>query len=320
MKLCKHKEGTDTSCILQNVEYTIGGKIMALFEGSGVAIVTPFHDDYSVNFKKLHELVNWHIENGTDSIIICGTTGEASTLDDAEHLECIRVAVEATKKRVPVIAGTGSNDTRHGINLSKEAQKLGVDGLLQVTPYYNKTSQKGLVAHFKAIASSVDIPIMLYSVPSRTTMRFSTDTLVTLSKVENIVAIKEASGDVSHIIEYMNATEGRLDLYSGNDDQIVTLLGLGGKGVISVVANILPKETHDIVALYMEGKKEESLHLQMKMLPLIQSLFTEANPIPVKAAMNLMHKNVGSLRLPLIDITEPNLEKVRREMTAYGMI
>ncbi|MBC7961153.1 MAG: 4-hydroxy-tetrahydrodipicolinate synthase, partial [Vallitaleaceae bacterium] len=217
---------------------------MAIFTGSGVAIVTPFNEDLSVNFNQLAKLIDFQINNKTDCIVICGTTGEASTLSDEEQLECIKVAVEHTNKRVPVIAGTGSNDTNHGIELSKKAAALGVDGLLQVTPYYNKTTQKGLVEHFSAIASSVDLPIMLYNVPSRTGMNITPQTAAILSKIENIVAIKEASGNIAQIVELVKLCEGRLDLYSGNDDHIVPLLSLGGLGVVSVVANILPRETH----------------------------------------------------------------------------
>lgn len=292
---------------------------MALFTGSGVAIVTPMTETGEVNFDKLAELTNWHIENGTDSIIICGTTGEASTLNDTEHLSCIETAVQATKKRVPVIAGTGSNDTRHGINLSKEAARVGADGLLQVTPYYNKTSQKGLIAHFGAIANSVDIPIMLYNVPSRTGMNIAPDTVAKLHQIENVVALKEASGNISHVMEVMERTQGDIDLYSGNDDQIVPLLSLGGKGVVSVVANILPKETHDIVDLYLNGKGKESIALQLRMLNLINNLFTETNPIPIKEAMNMMGMNVGPCRLPLIPMDETKAAVLRQAMIDYGI-
>lgn len=278
---------------------------MAIFTGSGVAIVTPFNQDDTVNYTKLRELINWQIENGTDSIVICGTTGESSTLDDQEHLECIRVAVEETKKRVPVIAGTGSNDTHHGIKLSQAAERLGADGLLQVSPYYNKTTQKGLIQHFGAIANSVSIPIMLYNVPSRTGMNIAPKTVAELIKIENIVAMKEASGDITQICELMHMTQGDLDLYSGNDDHIIPLLSVGGIGVVSVLANIMPKETHDIVALYLNGQHKEALVLQLKLNNLIKNLFIETNPIPVKEAMNMMGLNVGHCRLPLCDM-EPN--------------
>lgn len=287
---------------------------MAIFTGSGVAVVTPFNDDLSINYDKLRSIIDWQIEEGTDSIVICGTTGEASTMNDDEHLECVKIAVEVTNKRVPVIAGTGSNDTRHGILLSQRAQKLGADGLLQVTPYYNKTTQRGLVAHFGAIASSVDIPIMLYNVPSRTGMQIAPQTILELSKIENIVALKEASGDIGHIVATMALTQGDIDLYSGNDDQIIPLLSLGGKGVVSVIANMLPKETHDIVALYMAGKHDESLALQLKLHNLIQNLFTETNPIPIKEAMNLMGLEVGPCRLPLYDMDPANIAKLKAAM------
>lgn len=292
---------------------------MAIFTGSGVAVVTPFNEDRSVNYDKLREIINWQIEEGTDSIVICGTTGEASTMNDDEHLECVRTAVEATNKRVPVIAGTGSNDTHHGILLSQRAEKLGADGLLQVTPYYNKTTQRGLVAHFGAIANSVDIPLMLYNVPSRTGMKIAPQTVLELSKIENVVALKEASGDIGHIVETMALTQGDIDLYSGNDDQIVPLLSLGGKGVVSVIANMLPKETHDIVALYMAGKHEESLALQLKLHKLIQSLFTETNPIPIKEAMNIMGLEVGPCRLPLYDMDPSNIDRLKAAMTELSV-
>ncbi len=272
---------------------------MSLFTGSGVAIITPFHDSGKIHYEKLQELIDWHVACGTDAIVICGTTGEASTLNDEEHLACIKAAVDATNGRLPVIAGTGSNDTAHGIALSKEAERMGVDGLLQVTPYYNKTTQRGLVAHFGAIANAVNIPIMLYNVPSRTGMCIEPTTAFELSKLDTVVAIKEASGDMSKILQMMTLTQGDLDLYSGNDDQIVPILSLGGKGVVSVVANILPTETHDIVAQYLNGNTLDSLKLQMKLNELTHNLFTETNPIPIKEAMNLLGKQVGPCRLPL---------------------
>lgn len=295
---------------------------MSIFTGSGVAIVTPFNDDLSINFDQLRKLIDFQIDNETDCIVICGTTGEASTLTDSEQLECVRVAVEQTNKRVPVIAGAGSNDTQHGIELSKKAAALGVDGLLLVTPYYNKTTQKGLIEHYSAIAASVDIPIVLYNVPSRTGLNISPKTAAALSHIENIVAIKEASGNISQIIETVNRCEGRLDLYSGNDDQIVPLLSLGALGVISVIANILPKETHDIVDLYFKGKHKESLELQLKMLNLIKAVFCEVNPIPIKAALSLMGPkfNSGIGRKPLTTMEPENLELLKTEMKNYGML
>ncbi|QUH28196.1 4-hydroxy-tetrahydrodipicolinate synthase [Vallitalea guaymasensis] len=292
---------------------------MSIFTGSGVAIVTPFNDDMSVNFEGLEKLIDFQIENKTDCIVICGTTGESSTLNDEEHLECIKVAIDRTNKRVPVIAGTGSNDTKHGIELSKRAEKLGADGLLQVTPYYNKTTQKGLIRHFSSIANSVDIPVVLYNVPSRTGLNIDVDTAVELSKVDNIVAIKEASGNIGHITELVARCEGNLDLYSGNDDQIVPLLSLGGKGVISVVANILPKETHDIVAKFLTGDVKGSLDLQLKLHELIKSLFCEVNPIPVKAAMNYLGLPSGPCRLPLTDMEPANRLRVENAIKKLGI-
>ncbi len=292
---------------------------MTLFTGSGVAIVTPFNEDYSVNFDKLHKLIDWQISEGTDAIIICGTTGEASTMNDEEHLACIRAAVEVTNKRVPVIAGTGSNDTQHGIYLSKEAERLGADGLLQVTPYYNKTTQRGLVAHFGAIANSVNIPIMLYNVPSRTGMNIEASTLKELTQFENIVALKEASGDIGHVMNVVAELEGKLDLYSGNDDQILPLLSLGGKGVVSVVANILPKQTHDIVEHYLNCRLEESLHTQLSLHSIITNLFSETNPIPVKEAMNMMGMEVGPCRLPLYEMAPSNKALLKQALLDYGI-
>ncbi|MCT4597828.1 MAG: 4-hydroxy-tetrahydrodipicolinate synthase [Vallitalea sp.] len=292
---------------------------MSIFTGSGVAIITPFNDDMSVNYEGLEKLIDFQIANNTDCIVICGTTGEASTMNDEEHLECIKVAVDRTNKRVPVIAGTGSNDTAHGIELSKKAEQLGADGLLQVTPYYNKTTQKGLVKHFTSIANSVDIPIMLYNVPSRTGLNINADTAATLSKVDNIVAIKEASGNIAHITDLVYKCEGRLDLYSGNDDQIVPLLSLGGKGVVSVVANILPQETHDLVIKYLNGDTKGSLDIQLKMHELINALFCEVNPMPVKTAMNILGLPSGPCRLPLTDMEPHNIKRLSTAMSNYGI-
>lgn len=292
---------------------------MSIFTGSGVAIVTPFNSDMSVNFGELERLIDFQINNGTDCIVICGTTGEASTLSDDEHLECIRVAVEKTNKRVPVIAGTGSNDTAHGIELSKKAANLGADGLLQVTPYYNKATQKGIIKHFTSIANSVDIPIMLYNVPSRTGLNIASDTAAELSKVDNIVAMKEASGDIAHVLDLVHKCEGRLDVYSGNDDQIVPILSLGGKGVVSVIANILPRETHDVVEKYLNGDVQGSLNMQLKLHELTKALFCEVNPIPVKAALNLMGYNVGIGRSPLTVMEDDHLQLLKTAMKNFGM-
>ena len=294
---------------------------MSLFTGSGTAIVTPFQANGEVNYSKLEEMIDWQIKNKTDAIIVCGTTGEAAAMNDAEHLDCIRAAVSAAAGRVPVIAGTGSNDTAHGVKLSKEAQKLKADALLQVTPYYNKTTQKGLVAHFTAIAQAVDIPIILYNVPSRTGMSIAPATARELAlSCRNIVAVKEASGDISHAAELAYQTDGLLDLYSGNDDQILPLMSLGAKGVVSVASNIMPAEIHDMVMLYLEKTTEEACRLQLKLLPLIHLLFCETNPIPIKAAMNLMGMEAGPLRLPLIEMSEANQVKLAAAMKELGLI
>lgn len=294
---------------------------MAIFTGAGVAIITPFYENGEVNYNKLGELIDFQIENGTDSIIICGTTGESSTLSHEEHLECIRYAVEKTAKRVPVVAGTGSNSTETAVYLSKEAEKYGADGLLVVTPYYNKATQKGLIAHFTAVADSVKIPLILYNVPGRTGCNILPETAVQLAKnVKNIVAIKEASGNISQVVKLAQLAEGCLDIYSGNDDQIVPILSLGGKGVISVLSNIAPRQTHDIVAKYMEGKPAESLELQLKLLPLIDQLFCEVNPIPVKKAVSLMGFEAGPVRMPLTEMEEEHAQKLEEEMKNLGLL
>lgn len=294
---------------------------MAVFKGSGVAIVTPFAADGSVNYDKLEELVNYHCDNGTDSIIICGTTGESATLSEEEHLECIKKTIEFAKGRIPVVAGTGSNSTQTAIELSKEADACGADGLLIVTPYYNKATQQGLISHYKAIAKEVKAPIILYSVASRTGCNIEPATVATLVKeVDNIVGVKEASGNISQVAKIMQMTDGNIDLYSGNDDQIVPLLSLGGIGVISVLANVAPRDTHDIVAKYLAGNIEESRRLQLRALPLVEKLFCEVNPIPVKKALNLMGMDVGGLRMPLTELSEANTEKLANVMRAYGLI
>ncbi|MCI6465811.1 MAG: 4-hydroxy-tetrahydrodipicolinate synthase [Faecalicatena sp.] len=293
---------------------------MSIFKGAGVAIITPFHEDGSINYDKLDELIDYHCENGTDSIIICGTTGESSTLTEEEHMECIKFTIERTKKRIPVIAGTGSNCTRTAIEMSKDAANAGADGLLLVTPYYNKATQAGLVAHYKAIAAEAKAPIILYSVKSRTGMNIEPATVAQLvSEVENIVAVKEASGDISQVAKIMQMTDGNVDLYSGNDDQIVPLLSLGGKGVISVLSNIAPRETHDICEKFFAGDLEGSRALQLKALPLIQQLFCEVNPIPVKKAANLMGMQVGGVRMPLTEMTEANAANLAKAMADFGL-
>ncbi|HOV40898.1 MAG TPA: 4-hydroxy-tetrahydrodipicolinate synthase [Oscillospiraceae bacterium] len=291
-----------------------------VFTGAGVAIVTPMNTDGSVNYAKLRELIDFQIENSTDAIIICGTTGESSTLTDSEHVECIRIAVEQTRKRVPVIAGTGSNDTRYAIELSKEAQGLGADALLVVSPYYNKTSQRGLVAHFTAIADSVSIPIILYNIPPRTNVNIAIDTFVELSKHKNIVAVKEAGGSISYVAEIIAACGENLDVYSGNDDQIVPIMSLGGKGVISVLSNIMPKETHIMTKLCLENNFHEAAKMQIELLKLINNLFIDVNPIPVKEAMNLMGMNVGECRLPLIRMEQKKIDALAESMKKAGLI
>ena len=294
---------------------------MAIFTGAGVALITPMNDDGSVNYEKLRELLEFHVANKTDAIIICGTTGEASTLSDEEHLECIRFACEVINKRIPVIAGTGSNCTQSAIELSKEAEKSGVDGLLLVTPYYNKATQNGLKAHYKAIAKEVNVPIILYNVPSRTGTRLAPQTVVDLChEVPNIVGVKDATGDISEVAELMCLAKGTVDVYSGNDDQIVPVLSLGGKGVISVLSNILPKETHDMVASYLEGDVAKSCEMQLKYFDLVKALFCEVNPIPVKKALNLMGMEVGSLRLPLTEMEDANAKRLEEEMRKAGVI
>lgn len=293
---------------------------MAVFKGAGVAIVTPFTENNEVNYEKLGELIEYHIAEGTDSIVICGTTGEASTLTHEEHLECIRYTVEKVGKRVPVIAGTGSNSTDTAIFLSQGAVKYGADALLVVTPYYNKATQKGLIAHFTTVANSVTVPIILYNVPSRTGCNILPQTVATLVKnVDNIVGIKEASGNIAQVAEIMQLTNGNIDLYSGCDEMVVPILSLGGIGVISVLSNVAPKETHDMVAKYLEGDVAGSRDIQLKLLPLINALFCEVNPIPVKKAVNLLGFEVGTLRMPLTEIEPSNADRLSKEMNAVGI-
>lgn len=294
---------------------------MAIFKGAGVAIVTPMNEDLSVNYDKLGEIIEEQIAGGTDAIIICGTTGESSTLTHGEHLRAIKYTIDKVAKRVPVIAGTGSNATDTAIMLSTEAEKYGADGLLLVSPYYNKATQNGLIAHFTAIANSVKIPILLYNVPSRTGCNILPETVVKLCKeVDNIVGIKEASGNISQITKLMSLADGCVDLYSGNDDQIVPLLSLGGLGVISVLSNVAPKETHDIVEKFMNGDVAGSRELQLKAIPLVDALFCEVNPIPVKAAMNLQGKNVGLPRLPLTEMEPQNQERMKKALADFGVL
>jgi 4-hydroxy-tetrahydrodipicolinate synthase len=292
---------------------------MSIFRGSGVAIITPFTESDEIDFIKLGELIEWHITEKTDAIIICGTTGEASTMSEYEKKEAIKFTVHRVNGRIPVIAGTGSNNTKATIELSRWAETIGVDGLLLITPYYNKTTQRGCIEHFKAIASVVKIPIIIYNVPSRTGLNILPATLKELSDITNIVAIKEASSDISQIALIAHLCKDKLDIYSGNDDQIVPILALGGVGVISVVANILPKDTHDLCEKFENGDLYGALQIQLKMLTLINTLFIETNPIPVKTAMNLMGMKVGNLRLPLVDMSPKNLDTLKAEMINYGI-
>ncbi|NLK36495.1 MAG: 4-hydroxy-tetrahydrodipicolinate synthase [Epulopiscium sp.] len=293
---------------------------MSLFQGAGVAIVTPMNNNGEVNFPKLKELIEFQLANDTDAIIICGTTGEASTLTDEEQIECVRYTAEVVAKRVPVIAGAGSNDTRHAIELAKGCQNAGADAVLLVTPYYNKTTQKGLIQHYTAIANSIDIPIILYNVPSRTGLNIAPQTCYELSKVKNIIGIKEASGNFSNIVEIAALCGPDFDIYSGNDDQIVPVLALGGKGVISVLSNVAPKDTHDMVMKFLAGDIKGAAALQCKAVELINALFCEVNPIPVKTALNLMGFEVGPCKAPLCDMEPKNLETLKTALKNYGLI
>lgn len=294
---------------------------MPIFKGSGVAIVTPFTQDDKVNFEELGKMIDFQIAGGTDAIIICGTTGESSTLTHEEHDACIKFAVEHTAGRVPVIAGTGSNSTAEAIRLSTHAQNNGADALLLVTPYYNKATQKGLIQHYTAIANSVDLPIILYNVPSRTGVNILPQTAVTLAKnVKNIVAVKEASGNISQVAELAALADGCIDIYSGNDDQVVPLLSLGGVGVISVLSNVMPKLTHDMVMSYLNGDVKLSRQLQLSVMNLNKALFCEVNPIPVKEALNMMGWNAGAVRSPLCEMEPQHKELLRKELAAMKLI
>ena len=293
---------------------------MAIFKGAGVAIVTPMYEDGSVNYDKLAELLEEQIAGGTDAIIICGTTGESATMSEAEHSKVIKFAIDKVAKRIPVIAGTGSNCTQTAIELSRQAEADGADALLLVTPYYNKATQKGLIAHYTAIANSVSLPIIMYNVPSRTGCNILPETAAYLAKhVDNIVAIKEASGNISQVAKIKALAGDSLDVYSGNDDQVIPLLSLGGIGVISVLSNVAPKQTHDMVMEYLEGDREKALKIQLDALPLIDALFCEVNPIPVKAALNLMGKEVGPLRAPLTTMEEAHQQTLAQAMKDFGI-
>ena len=291
-----------------------------VFTGSGVAIITPFTNDGKIDFESLKKMLDYHVENSTDAIIICGTTGEAACMSHDEHVAAIKFTVEHIKGRIPVIAGTGSNDTPHAIKLSKFAENAGADAILSVTPYYNKATQEGLIRHFTAIADSVSIPVILYNVPSRTGCNILPETAKELSKVKNIVGIKEASGNLSQVAKLASICDDDFAIYSGNDDQILPILSLGGIGVISVVANVAPQQTHDMVMKFLDGDIAEAKKLQLDMIELCDALFCEVNPIPVKAAMKLMGWNTGSLRLPLTEISEKGMAQLKDAMTNYGLL
>lgn len=293
---------------------------MAIFKGAGVAIVTPMKENYEVNYEKLEELIDFQIDNGTDCIIITGTTGESSTLSMEEHREVIKAAVRFAKHRIPVVAGTGSNCTKTAIQLTQEAKEAGVDGALIVTPYYNKATQQGLIAHYSQIAQAVDLPIILYNVPGRTGLNILPETVAELVKTQkNIVGLKEATGNLAQASKTMNLTDGKLDLYSGEDGIVVPLLAIGAIGVISVWSNIAPQKVHDMCASFFAGDIEEARRLQFEALPLIEALFSEVNPIPVKKALNLMGMNAGGLRAPLGEMSEANAKKLAEVMRAYGI-
>ncbi|QAT41097.1 4-hydroxy-tetrahydrodipicolinate synthase [Clostridium sp. JN-9] len=293
---------------------------MSIFKGSGVAIVTPFNEN-GVNFDKLKELIEFQIKNGTDAVIICGTTGEASTMTEQERKDTIKFTIDTVNKRIPVIAGTGSNSTAAAVSFSKWAESAGADAVLVITPYYNKTTQKGLVQHFKAVADSISLPIIIYNVPSRTGLNILPETLLKLvNTCKNIAAVKEASGNISQIAQIKALCGDKLDIYSGNDDQIIPILALGGIGVISVLANIIPSQVHNICDLYLKGHTKEALQIQLDTLALTNALFIETNPIPVKTAMNLMGMEVGNLRLPLCEMTEKGLTVLKTELKNYKLI
>jgi len=291
-----------------------------VFTGACAAIVTPMNEDFSINYEKLGELIDWQIESGIDAILICGTTGESTTMTDNEHVECIRYAVRKTARRVPLVAGAGSNDTAYAVWLSKESKAAGADALLHVTPYYNKTSQRGLIRHFTTIADTTDLPVILYNVPSRTGLNIQPQTYLELSRHPNIVATKEAGGNISEIAKTISLCGENLAFYSGNDDQVVPIMSLGGLGVISVLANIAPKHAHDLCSLYADGKTAEAGKLQIKLIGLIDALFSDVNPIPVKEALNIMGKNAGPCRMPLIEMTEPSRNALKEELKKHNLI
>lgn len=292
---------------------------MSIFKGSGVAIITPFNEN-GIDYEKLRELLEWHIKESTDAIVICGTTGEATTMTEQEKKDAIKFTVDVVNKRIPVIAGTGGNNTKTSIEMSLYAENVGVDGLLVITPYYNKTNAEGLIMHFKAINDAVKTPIILYNVPSRTNMNIAPETLLKLTELNNVVAIKEASGDMSQVAKMKALCGDKIDIYSGNDDQIIPILSLGGIGVISVAANIIPKIVHDMCDLYLNGDCFKATKLQLDYLELMNNLFIETNPIPVKTAMNVIGMNVGELRLPLYKMNDKNKETLVNTLKKYNLI
>ena len=294
---------------------------MSLFKGAGVAIITPFKENGDVNFDEFGKLIEMQIEGGTDAIIVCGTTGEASTMNDDEHLATIKYCIDKVAGRIPVVAGTGSNSTKEAVNLSKKAAELGADGLLCVTPYYNKATQEGLYQYYKAISDAVDIPIIMYNVPGRTSTNIQPETAVRIAKeVENVVAIKEASGNIAQVAKLASLADGCLDIYSGNDDQVLPLMSLGGIGVISVWSNVAPKQVHDMTTSFLNGDVETARKLQLDAIDLIGALFCEVNPIPVKAGVNMLGYNAGSLRAPLTEMTDAGKERLRKAMEDYGIL
>lgn len=294
---------------------------MPIFKGAGVAIVTPMKENCEVDYDVLERNINYQIENGTDCIVIAGTTGESSTLSEREHMDVVKAAVEFTKHRVPVIAGTGSNSTQTAIELSQSADEDGVDGVLIVTPYYNKATQNGLIAHYTAVANAVKVPVIMYNVPSRTGCALNPETIAHLVKnVDNIVGVKDATGNLSHAAQVMSLCDGNIEMYSGNDDQVLPLLSLGGIGVISVLSNIAPRQTHDMVMEFLEGDRAKAMKIQVDAIPLINALFSEVNPIPVKAAMNMLGMEAGPLRLPLTEMEEAHQAVLRQEMIKFGLL
>ncbi len=294
---------------------------MAIFKGAGVAIATPFKESGEVNYEEFARLIEFQVENGTDAIIVCGTTGEAATMSEREHMDVVKFCIDRVAHRIPVVAGTGSNCTQTAIELSKEAQEYGADAILSVTPYYNKATQGGLLAHFGAVAEAIDLPIILYNVPSRTGCNILPETAVELArKYSNIVGIKDASGNISQTIKMMTLADGCIDLYSGDDDSIVPIMSVGGLGVISVLSNIAPRQTHEICQKCLEGDFETARKLQFKAYPLVKALFSEVNPIPVKSALKMIGFEVGPLRLPLTELEPAHQQLLREEMKKYGLI